>query len=57
MILVSGGLGYIGSHTCVALMRAGYAITIVDNLANSKISVLERICSLGGGIARFKLAK
>lgn len=48
MILVTGGLGYIGSHTCVALLRAGYAVTIVDNLANSKIAVLDRICSLGG---------
>ncbi len=53
MILVTGGLGYIGSHTCVALLQAGYAVAIVDNLANSKISVLERICSLGGGDARF----
>jgi UDP-glucose 4-epimerase len=53
MILVTGGLGYIGSHTCVALMQAGYAVTIVDNLANSKLSVLERICALGGGNAGF----
>ncbi len=48
MILVTGGLGFIGSHTCVALMRAGYPVTIVDNLVNSKMAVLERICSLGG---------
>ncbi len=53
MILVTGGLGYIGSHTCVALLQAGYAVAIVDNLSNSKLSVLERICSLGGGKARF----
>ncbi len=49
MILVTGGLGYIGSHTCVALLREGHALTIVDSLANSKIAVLERIRSLGGG--------
>lgn len=53
MILVTGGLGYIGSHTCVELQRAGYAITIVDNLANSKLSVLERIRTLGGGTVEF----
>ncbi len=53
MILVTGGLGYIGSHTCVALLREGYALTIVDNLANSKLAVLERIHALGGGKAEF----
>jgi UDP-glucose 4-epimerase len=45
-ILVSGGLGYIGSHTCVALAKAGYALVIVDNLSNSKRMVLERIREL-----------
>jgi len=53
MILVTGGLGYIGSHTCVALQRAGHALVIVDNLANSKFSVLERIRALGGGRVEF----
>ena len=56
MILVTGGLGYIGSHTCVELMRAGYDVTIVDNLANSKLAVLERIRSLGGGSVEFHRA-
>ena len=56
MILVTGGLGYIGSHTCVALMRAGYALTIVDSLANSKVAVLELIRSLGGGSVEFHQA-
>ncbi|MBS0335253.1 MAG: UDP-glucose 4-epimerase GalE [Proteobacteria bacterium] len=56
MILVTGGLGYIGSHTCVALQRAGHALTIVDNLANSKIGVLERIRALGGGSVEFHRA-
>ena len=34
-ILVSGGAGYIGSHTCVELLEAGYDIVVVDNLSNS----------------------
>jgi len=48
-ILVTGGLGYIGSHTCVVLAEAGYSISIVDNLSNSKVSVLERIRALAPG--------
>ena len=56
MILVTGGLGFIGSHTCVALMHAGYAVTVIDNLANSKMAVLERIRSLGGGNLEFHQA-
>lgn len=35
-ILVTGGTGYIGSHTVVLLVAAGYTVTIIDNLANSK---------------------
>ena len=42
-ILVTGGLGYIGSHTCVALAEAGYRLVVVDNLSNSKPSVLDRL--------------
>lgn len=53
MILVTGGLGYIGSHTCVELQRAGFPLTIVDNLANSRIAVLERIRELGNGKVDF----
>jgi UDP-glucose 4-epimerase len=45
-ILVTGGAGYIGSHTCVALTKAGYSVTILDNLSNSKSNVLERIGTL-----------
>lgn len=43
MILVTGGAGYIGSHTVVELMTAGYEVLIVDNLCNSKLVVLDRI--------------
>jgi UDP-glucose 4-epimerase len=42
-ILVTGGLGYIGSHSCLALAQAGYALAIVDNLANSKRMVFDRL--------------
>ena len=42
-ILVTGGLGYIGSHSCVALAQAGYALAIVDNLVNSKRMVFDRL--------------
>jgi UDP-glucose 4-epimerase len=48
-ILVTGGLGYIGSHTCVALAEAGYGLVIVDNLSNAKRGVLERIGELAPG--------
>ena len=43
MILITGGTGYIGSHTVVELMQAGFEVLIVDNFCNSKASVLERI--------------
>jgi UDP-glucose 4-epimerase len=42
-ILVTGGTGYIGSHACVELINAGHDVIIVDNLCNSKHSVLDRI--------------
>ena len=44
--LVTGGTGYIGSHAVVALIAAGYSPVIVDNLSNSKASVLERIAKI-----------
>lgn len=47
-ILVTGGAGYIGSHTCVALMQAGHEVVVLDNLANSKRSVIERIGRITG---------
>ena len=42
-ILVTGGAGYIGSHTCVALTEAGYRVTILDNLCNSRVEGLARL--------------
>lgn len=47
-ILVTGGAGYIGSHTCVELLNAGYDIIVLDNFSNSKKEVLERIVELTG---------
>ena len=47
-ILVTGGTGYIGSHTVVELQRAGYTPIIVDNLSNSNIGVLEQIEKITG---------
>ena len=45
-ILVTGGLGYIGSHASVALLRSGFHVVILDNLSNSKRSVIDRISEL-----------
>jgi UDP-glucose 4-epimerase len=49
VILVTGGLGYIGSHTCVVLAQAGHELLVVDNLCNAKLEVLERVRSLAPG--------
>ncbi|MDD3765831.1 MAG: UDP-glucose 4-epimerase GalE [Eubacteriales bacterium] len=47
-ILVTGGAGYIGSHTCVLLLEAGYDIDVVDNLSNSSEVALERVKKITG---------
>ena len=47
-ILVAGGAGYIGSHTVIELVNAGYNPIIVDNLSNSKLEVLNRIEKITG---------
>ena len=47
-ILVTGGAGYIGSHTCIELLKAGYEVIILDNFYNSKREVLRRIGELSG---------
>ena len=47
-VLVTGGAGYIGSHTCVELLQAGYEVVVVDNLSNSKPEVLRRIQEITG---------
>lgn len=52
-ILITGGAGYIGSHTCVELQNSGYDIVVVDNLSNSKKGVLSRIEAITGKPVRF----
>ena len=48
MILVTGGAGYIGSHTCVELLQAGQAVTVVDNFCNSQAESLRRVERITG---------
>ena len=48
-ILVTGGAGYIGSHTCVELLSSGYGVVVVDNLCNSNPKSLEHsLCRAQG---------
>ncbi|WP_456433347.1 UDP-glucose 4-epimerase GalE [Nitratifractor sp.] len=52
-IFVTGGAGYIGSHTCVELLDAGYDVTIYDNLSNAHEGVIDRIGQITGKRPRF----
>jgi UDP-glucose 4-epimerase len=52
-ILVTGGAGYIGSHTCVELLNAGYEIIVLDNFSNSKPEALKRIKEITGKDFKF----
>ena len=47
-ILVTGGAGYIGSHTCISLLESGYEVVVVDNLINSKPEALRRVEEIAG---------
>ena len=47
-ILLTGGTGYIGSHTAIELLASGYEVVLVDNLRNSKASVVDRISEISG---------
>lgn len=53
MILVTGGAGFIGSHTCVELLNAGYNIAVIDNFSNSKPEALKRIKQITGKDFKF----
>ena len=55
-ILVTGGTGYIGSHTAVELINKGYEVVIVDNLSNSNIDVLNGIEKITGVRPAFAIA-
>ncbi len=52
-ILVAGGAGYIGSHTCVELLNAGYGVVVVDNLYNSSEEALKRVEKITGKTVTF----
>jgi len=47
-VLLTGGVGYIGSHTAVVLIEAGYDVVLYDNLSNSRLDVLESIEAITG---------
>lgn len=53
MILVTGGCGYIGSHTCCELLDNGYQVVVVDNNCNSKEDVIDKIASITGKSVKF----
>lgn len=53
MILVTGGIGYVGSHTCVALAQAGHELLILDNLCNSRADVDDRLQTIIGKCPAF----
>ena len=52
-ILITGGTGFIGSHTAVELIEAGYEVEILDNLCNSKVTVLDQIAEITGVKPKF----
>ena len=53
MILVTGGAGYIGSHTCIELIEQGHEIVVVDNLINSAVEAISRIEEITGKSVAF----
>ena len=52
-VLVTGGAGYIGSHTCLELLESGYGVVVIDNLCNSNPKSLERVQQLTGKALKF----
>ncbi|PEA54437.1 UDP-glucose 4-epimerase GalE [Bacillus pseudomycoides] len=52
-ILITGGAGYIGSHTCIELLKNGYDIVVVDNLSNSSVESLNRVKEITGKTFKF----
>ena len=55
-VLVTGGAGYIGSHTCIELLTAGHEVCVIDNLSNGHIEAIERVKRLSNkNLTFFKL--
>ena len=52
-ILITGGAGYIGSHTCIEMINAGYEVVVVDNLDNSNAESLKRVEKITGTSVKF----
>ena len=52
-VLVTGGLGYIGSHTVVELIESGFEVVIVDNLSNSRLGILDQITQISEKKVKF----
>ena len=52
-ILVTGGAGYIGSHTCIEMLDAGYDVVVIDNLVNSNKEALRRVEEIAGKKVKF----
>jgi len=53
VVLVTGGAGFIGSHTCIALIEAGHRVVVIDDLSNGREAVLERIGCIVGDVPAF----
>ena len=56
MVLVTGGAGYIGSHTCVALLEAGYEVAVLDSLVNSSAAAIDAVGEIAGSRPRLEIA-
>ena len=56
IVLCTGGAGYIGSHTCVELLQAGYEVVVIDNLCNSSAESLDRVKEIAGKDLHFHQA-
>ena len=56
-ILITGGAGYIGSHTTLELLQAGHAVAVIDNLSNSSAKTLDRVRALAGPSAQLHFLK
>ena len=54
-VLVTGGLGYIGSHTTVELLQKGFDVVIVDDLSNSKLNVFDKIKEITGKNPKYQM--